>query len=310
MILPSGSLRWGDLCLAWLPGRLQDLSPEIFDQPVVEQLLRYTCIVIFIQSLATVPVAILKRHLQFRTLAIRTITGTVIGGALGVGLASSGWGVWSIVVMQLAKVTVETLVLLVAGHWRPRLVYEHDRAKEMFGFAGPIVGFSLWNFVNDEMPKVIIGTCLGPYAVGIYALARRPLEFATSVFLSPLTGMAMPAVARVQHHPEKIDAFFNNSIRIAILLGFPAFMGLVAIAPEAIPLIFGQQWSAGIMPVQILMFLGLVRTVDSICAGAALALGHSRLILKFNIAYTFLGGGLILIAAQFSIQAVMAAIVF
>ena len=57
------------------------------------------------------------------------------------------------------------------------------------------------------------------------------------------------------------------------------------------------------------MLLGLIRTVDSICAGAVLALGHSRLILKLNIAYTFLGGILIWAAAQFSVQATMAAIV-
>jgi len=300
----------GGFTLSLLVWMLAGLIATIFGQPLIEELVRYTCLVIFVQSLAPVPIAILKRHLQFRILALRTLAGTVVGGTLGISMAIAGYGVWSLVVMQLGKVCVETTVLLLVGDWRPRLRYCHERCRELFGFAAPIVGFSLWSFINDEMPKVVLGVFLGPHAVGIYALARRPLEFLTSVFLSPLTGMAMPAVARMQNDRRRVDSFFNSSIRVAVLVGFPAFMGLAAIAPDAIPLVFGAQWTSGVLAVQILMFLGLVRTVDSICAGTVLALGQSGLILKLNIAYTFFGAILMTIAAHFSIEATMAAIVF
>jgi O-antigen/teichoic acid export membrane protein len=285
------------------------LISAAFGQPLIEELTRYTSLVIAVQGVATVPIAILKRHLDFRVLAIRTFSGTTVGGAVGIGMAVAGYGVWSLVLMQLAKACVETIVLLVAGEWKPRLYFSYARCRELFGFAGPIVGFSLWSYINDEMPKVILGGLLGPHAVGIYGLARRPLEFLTNVFLTPLAGIAMPAVARLQNEPAKIDRFFDSSIRVSALVGFPAFMGLAAVAPDAIPLVFGDHWTAGVLPVQILMFLGLVRTVDSICAGAVLALGQSGLILKLNIAYTLLGVVLMTVAAHFGISAMMAAIV-
>jgi O-antigen/teichoic acid export membrane protein len=239
-----------------------------------------------------------------------TLAGTVTGGSLGIVMAVAGYGVWSLVMMQLTKACVETTVLLFAGTWRPRLYYSYERCRELFGFAVPIIGFSLWSFINDEMPKVVLGTFLGPHAVGIYALARRPLEFLTSAVLSPLTGIAMPAVARLQNDRARIDSFFDSSIRVAVLFGFPAFMGLAAIAPDAIPLVFGAHWTSGVLAVQILMLLGLVRTIDSICAGTALALGQSALILKLNIAYTFMGAVLMTITAQISLAATMGAIVF
>ncbi|TIP80191.1 MAG: lipopolysaccharide biosynthesis protein, partial [Mesorhizobium sp.] len=217
-------------------------------------------------------------------------------------------GMWSLVWMQVAKAAVETAVILLGSSWRPRLRYSHARCRDLFGFAGPLIGQSLWTFVNEEMPKVILGSFLGPYAVGVYALARRPLDLLSEAFLGPLTAVTMPAVARVQSDPAKIDAFFNTSIRVAAIAGFPAFLGFAAIAPVAVPFIFGQQWVSGVVAVQILMLLGLQRTVDSICALTILALGHSGLILKLNISYTVLAVILLTAAVQIDLETTMAAL--
>jgi O-antigen/teichoic acid export membrane protein len=282
---------------------------DIFGQPVLKDLIRWTSLIVLIQSIAGVPIAILKRQLNFRLFALRTMVGTIIGGSLGVALAISGYGMWSIIWMQIAKAVVETVVLLVGSAWSPRLQFSWSRCSELFGFGGPILGQSLWTFVNDEMPKVILGLFLGPYAVGIYAMARRPLELLVEAFLSPIVAMTMPAVARVQNEPDKIDRFFNASVRLAGIVAFPAFVGFAAIAPVAVPFIFGQQWISGILAVQILMLLGLQRAIDSICAFTILALGHSGLILKLNIAYTVLGAILLTAAAQININVTISALV-
>lgn len=280
-----------------------------FGQPLLEDLVRWTSAIVAIQALAAVPTAVLKRQLHFRLFATRTLLGTAAGGTLGIAMAIAGFGMWSLVWMQLAKATVETTVILLGSSWRPRLRYSYARCRDLFGFAGPIVGQSLWNFVNDEMPKVILGTFLGPYAVGIYTLARKPLELLVEVFLGPLMAVTMPALARLQDEPEKIDRFFNTTVRVAGIAGFPAFIGFAAIAPVAVPFIFGQQWTSGIVAVQILMLLGLQRTIDSLCGFTILALGHSGLILKLNMAYTALGMILLTAAAQISLETAIAALV-
>ncbi|RWN54320.1 lipopolysaccharide biosynthesis protein [Mesorhizobium sp.] len=279
-----------------------------FSQPVLEDLVRWTSVVIVLQALAAVPAAILKRQLHFRLFALRTLAGTVVGGTIGIGTAIAGHGMWSLVWMQVAKAAVETAVILLGSAWRPHLRYSHARCRELFGFAGPLIGHSLWNFVNDEIPKVILGTFLGPYAVGVYALARRPLDLLSEAFLGPLTAVTIPAVARVQSEPAKIDAFFNSSIRVAAIAGFPAFLGFAAIAPVAVPFIFGPQWVSGVVAVQILMLLGLQRTIDSICALTILALGHSGLILKLNISETVLAVILLTAAVQVDLETTMAAL--
>lgn len=282
---------------------------DLFDEPLLKGLVQWTCIIVAVQSLAAVPSAILKRELNFRLFALRTMTGTIVGGTLGLGLAVAGYGMWSLVWMQVAKAIVETTVILLGSSWRPRMAYSYARCRELFGFAGPIVLQTLWTFVNDEIPKVVLGLFFGPAAVGIYAIARRPLDLLVEFLLGPLTAIAMPAVARVQREPSKIDHFFNTSVRMAGIAGFPAFIGFAAIAPAALPLVFGQQWASAVVAVQILMILGLQRTIDSLCAFTILALGHSALVLKLNVAYTFLSLVFLTTAAQISLEAVIAALV-
>ncbi len=281
----------------------------IFGEPLLSDLVRWTSLVIVMQALAAIPAAILRRQLEFRLLAMRTLIGITLGGAVGIGMALAGCGVWSLVAIQLVKATAEAVVLLAAGRWRPRLRFSAQHCRDLFGFAGPIIGFSLWSFVNDELPKTVLGLYLGSTSVGIYTLARRPLELLSNVLLYPFSGIAMASVARLQDDPERIDRFFNTSVSMAALVGVPAFTGLALIAPDLVPLVLGEQWAAAVPAIQILMLLGLVRTIDGIAANTVLALGHSRLIFCLNVAYTPLSAVLLLAGVRLGIEAAMAAIV-
>ncbi|MCL4765108.1 MAG: lipopolysaccharide biosynthesis protein [Hyphomicrobiaceae bacterium] len=285
------------------------LVAEAFGEPLLAELVRWTSLVIVMQALAAVPAAVLKRQLEFRLLALRTLIGIALGGAVGLGMAFAGYGVWSLVAIQVVKSATEALVLLAAGKWRPRLRFSASHCRDLFGFAGPIVGFSLWSFVNDELPKTVLGLYLGSASVGIYTLARKPLELLSNVLLYPISGIAMASVARLQNDPERIDRFFDSSVRMAALVGVPAFAGLALVAPGLVPLVLGEQWISGVPAIQILMLLGLVRTIDGIAANTALALGHSALIFVLNVAYTPLAAVLLVGAAPFGIEAAMAAIV-
>ena len=286
------------------------LIAHAFGEPLLMDLIPWTSAIVAIQAVSSVPTAVLKRKFNFRLLAIRTLAGTLAGGAVGVGMAVAGFGVWSLIGMQLAKVSLEACVLLVFGDWRPRLRMSYAPCRELFGFATPVLVQSLWTFVNEELPKVILGASFGSYAVGVYTFARRPLDLLVQGLVSPLTNITLPAISRIQQQPEQVDQFFDTGVRVAGLIGFPAFIGFAAIAPEAIPLVFGDQWTNAVLPVQLFMIIGLLRTVDSLCGLTILALGYSKMILSLNIAYTVLILIALPIGVQISLEAAIAAQVF
>ncbi|MCG8443085.1 MAG: lipopolysaccharide biosynthesis protein [Caulobacterales bacterium] len=285
------------------------LIASLFDQPILKDVVRWTSLVVLIQSIAAVPAAVLKRKMMFRLFALRTLVGTMTGGAVGVALALSGAGVWSLVGMQLTKHSVEMLVLVFGGAWKPRLRFSFARVRELFGFAGPVVGQNFMILATNEMPNVVLGLFLGPTAVGIYTLARRLYELLVEVLLSPLFQVAMPAVSRIQDDPAKINEFFNTTIRLSTFAAFPAFAGLAAIAPVAVPFVFGEQWIAAVPAIQILMILGMQRAVDSVSGSVMTGLGHAALVFKLTIVHTVLSTAFVALGAQFSIELAVAALV-
>jgi O-antigen/teichoic acid export membrane protein len=275
----------------------------LFGQPILVALIHWTSITVAIQSLAVVPNALLLRRLDFRLYAIRNVVGIIAGGILGISMAIGGLGVWSLVGFQITKVVVSTAVLLLTANWRPRLRYSHPHCRELLSFAAPVVGQSFLSMANDELPGAAIGYFLGPQAVGVYTFARRPFSTLWDVFLGPLLTMTVPTIARLRDDPEKINRFFDVAGRLAALISLSVYIGFAAIAPVAVPFIFGSQWTGAILAVQLISLLALVRVIDTLCLWTILGLGHAGLMLKLSAMLTALGIVPVIFAAQFSVEA-------
>lgn len=288
---------------------LGDTVAAAFSQPDLAAPARWASLVIILTSIMIVPAACLRRELAFRQLAIRTFCGTLIGGTVGCALALANYGVWSLLAMQIARGAVEAIYLLATSKWRPKLQFSLARSRDLLPVAGPSSFVATWSNFNDELPKMIVGAFLGAAQVGIYGLARRPLEFLSNVLLGPISLITMPVVARLQADPRRTAIYYVSAVRIASLIGFPAFTGLAAIAPDLVPLLLGESWKDSIMAIQIVMLLGLTRSVDGIAGGVAVAHGHSSIILHFSLAYSIVAAALLVVASPFGLEATMLAIV-
>ena len=297
------------LALAGLLWFTAGMFAQLFSQPLLSELLRWSCAIIVIQALEAVPASLLKRDLRFRILALRSLAGTLCGGIAGVVLAMNGHGVWSLVVMQMVRVAVRALIMFATTTWRPAPSFSRAHARDIVNFGAPVSATMFWGYLHEETPKLLIGYIIGPAAVGIYVLARRPLDLLINVIVAPIQWLALPAVSRIQANREQVTAFYDRAVRTSLLIAFPAFMGLAVTAADLVPWVLGEKW-AGVVPVmQILMFLGLMRAFDGICGGLLIALGHARLIFMLVVASTLYSVPILMFSAKYGLQAATAAVV-
>ncbi|WP_395665757.1 lipopolysaccharide biosynthesis protein [Methylocella sp.] len=286
-----------------------ELLAAFFGQPELRELLRWSCLVVAIESFAVVPTALLRRDLAFRTLALRGFFATATSAIVGVGMAAHGFGVWSLIAYQLARTGAGTALVFAGSRFLPSFSYSRARIAELLPFARPIVAQSLLAFVNGELPAFVLGAFLGPAAVGVYSFARRPFQVLWEVCLTPLLGLVMPTVARIRDDPGKTDRFFNAALRMTALCAFPVFIGFAAVAPVAVPVVFGPQWSGAVVVVTILTPLAILMIIDALCVYTILALGHSKLVFKLKGAFTIVSAGPIVVAAHVSPEALAATVV-
>jgi O-antigen/teichoic acid export membrane protein len=237
------------------------LVATLFDQPELAPVLRALSLVFVLAGLASVPQALLKRALQFRQIALRGLMATIAGGAVGVGMALAGFGVWSLVGQILANALVGTAVLWLACSWRPGVTVSRSSLIELFRFGMNILGERVASFASRRSDDFLIGLVLGPVALGLYTAAYRILLLLTEVIIWTIEGVAFPVFSRLQGDPERRKRAFYTVTQLCTTVATPAFFLLAVLAPELMRVAFGPKWTGAIPVMQVLALVGIPHAV-------------------------------------------------
>jgi len=233
----------------------------LFGEPHLASLVRWLSLGLLASAMNGTQRAILQRELAFRQLAIRSLIAAVIGGVAGITAALLGLGVWSLVIQSLSTVIIGTVVLWRVSHWRPGFRISTTHLRDLWGFSVSVLGINLLTFVNRRSDDLIIGAVLGPVALGYYSVAYGLLRKITNLLVGVTTKVAFPAFARVQDDPARMRRGFYTATRYTSLIAFPAFFGILLVAPELIRGVYGSKWVPSIPVMQILALIGIIHSV-------------------------------------------------
>ena len=240
-------------CAGWLA--------TLFHQPELAPVLRALSLVFVLAALASVPQALLRRELRFRQLALRGLTATIAGGAVGVGMALAGLGVWSLVGQILANTLVGTAVLWLACSWRPGATVSRSSFVALFRFGANILGERVALFASRRSDDFLIGLVLGPVALGLYTAAYRILLLLTEVIIWTVEGVVFPVFSRLQGDPERSKRAFYTVTQLCSAVATPAFLLLAVLAPELTLVAFGPKWTGAIPVMRVLALVGIPHAV-------------------------------------------------
>ncbi|HEY9601128.1 MAG TPA: MOP flippase family protein [Allocoleopsis sp.] len=285
------------------------LAAELFHEPQLAPVIRWLSLNFTIIALSSVQDAILRRNLAFRSLAVRSLIGVVAGGVVGVVMAFSGYGVWSLVGQQLSSGLVQTTVLWWASHWRPGFRVSQSHFKELFSFGINVVGMNVLEFVNRRADDFLVGYFLGSKALGYYSVAYRLMMIGLDLLTNVINQVAIPTFSKLQLEPERLLRAFYSVIELTSLVSFPAFIGLAVLAPELLPTLLGAKWFPSIPVIQVLALIGVLHSVYYYNGSVIMAMGKPSWKLIINFIYSIANVIAFIIAVRWGIVAVAAAFV-
>src|SRR5207244_6841292 len=88
---------------------------RLFAAPGLAPLVFWMAPSIFFNCFGAVPVAQLRRRLEFRNVALRMMYGRLVGGIAALVLAFAGFGVWSLVLQQLLTTAGASIAVVLLG---------------------------------------------------------------------------------------------------------------------------------------------------------------------------------------------------
>ncbi|MGE0153025.1 MAG: lipopolysaccharide biosynthesis protein [Reyranellaceae bacterium] len=277
------------LLLAGASFALAGIAADGLGEPELEKVLPWLALSMPLNAIGTVQTALFRRALQFRTIAVRSISGRLAGAAVGVGMALAGFGVWSLVGQQLVGVAVTNLALAIRSPWRPRLRFSFRRLRDLAGFGLHVSAAQVINGLAEQAVTFAVGVLFGTTQLGFFTIAWRVVQLIRALVGSAVYHVGFSAFSRLQADRQALAAAVLQSTRFACLFGFPIGAGIALLAGPIIVLLFGARWLAG-EPLMVLLALEMLPGFYVIFfAPCFRALGRPGLTLALSIVYALAG---------------------
>jgi O-antigen/teichoic acid export membrane protein len=264
------------------------LVADFFSAAPVARLFAVTSILFVITSAASTQIALLTRELQFRSLQLREMAGTAIGGVVGVVLAFAGVGAWAIIAQALTAETVALVLVWRFSSWRPHATYSRESLRRLGSFAGKTSGARVLGYLNLNADNFLIARFLGAAPLGVYSVAYNVMFAPLARLATPIQQVLFPAFARLAADPPRAGAAWLRGNRIVAAITVPAFVGLAVVAPDFVPVVLGDRWHKAIPVLQLLCVAGLSQSLQSLNHSILQALDRAGALLAFMIFSTTL----------------------
>ena len=279
---------WVNLLLAGLLGGLVVLgaSPleRVFGVPGLADTLRWVPLALVAIGASAVPAALLQQRLHFKGLAVRQLAGVLTGAVLAVVLAMAGAGVWALVAQSIAQHVVSAVVLLATARWRPALVVDLRALVPMASFGSKTAATGLLAQIRDRVEDFMLGSTAGAAAVGHWSVASRLTRLIVDLTNSVVHSMSLPLLAQLNHDRDQMNGAYARMLSVSMVAVAPALTLTAMTAPDLIPLLVGDQWTATILPAQLIAVSGLVAGVSTYDRAYYFAAGRPGVELALSIA--------------------------
>lgn len=257
-----------------------------------------------ISAAGTVPMATLRRRMDFRRLGEIEVLSALVRVCVSVGLALAGLEGEALVLGTLASgATITALAWISAPPPMPRLHRDQARRLLRFGVPSGLAGVSWVAFRNSDY--AIVGARLGALQAGLYFRAYTlAVDYQKKV--SVVMGqVGFPLLSRAQGSGA-IGSMRRQMVRLLTIVLFPALTLLAILCPLVVPVLFGQRWDGMIVPAQILALGGAATLVIDAAGTVLMAAGRTRAILAFGVGHWVAYAGTALLVAPLGIVAVAA----
>ena len=247
-----------------------------YKEPTVVQACVGVAVAAVLTAASQVPVALLRRQMAFRAIAIRNTVATLLGGLFGLMLAYQGHGVLALVAMHVANALTATVVAFVSCTWRPNGVFRADTVQEVRALAMHSLGTRLIETVTSRVDQLLIGSFFGTTVLGLYALAVRFFDVIFQTVCSPIAAVLFSYLAERHEDPVALRDRYLLALRNLALLAPPVFLMAALLLPPALGVLFGPKWVPVAPYLHIMLGTGAVLAVTFSHTAVFSAIGQPR----------------------------------
>jgi O-antigen/teichoic acid export membrane protein len=255
----------------------------IFDSSIVGVMIVVSSVSVMTSIQSRPYIASLRCQRQFKSLALRTLWGKIIGGAVAILAAINGAGAWALLI-QLITMNAVGLMMLIYSN--PKLMLCRPKVSDVDSLLreGLPVGYrKLLTGAFDRGIIIILAIVTNNAVVGYYSFARRLVELPRQALDSALVSYSLPAFTSRTSNNAKASKLFQDLTLIVLFICFPVFTFMGVFGSQILTDIFGDKWEPAIEYFLLIAILANFQLISILVPPLQAAFGKSSLGLKADI---------------------------
>lgn len=254
-----------------------------YEKVVLTKVLRVFALQIPLSVYNSIQNAYVSRHMLFRKYFVATMISTVLSGAVGIGLALTGAGVWALVAQSVTATIISTVVLAIILPWHPEWKFSTDSAKSMMKYGSRILAADLSGTFFSELRSIIIGRVYSSADLAYYTKGQQIPTLITNNLSTSVMTVLFPAMSNESDNIEYVKQMAKRSLRILSYALLPVLFGLAAVMSPLVTLLYTEKWAECIPYAQVLCIGSGVGVFGIIPLQTIKAIGRSDVVMKLEV---------------------------
>jgi lipopolysaccharide exporter len=239
---------------------------------------------ILLGLLGNVAQGVALRDLRYRVVyGADVVAAVVYAGVAVVGAGPLDWGPWAMVVGRLLGASTRLAALSAGTRWRPSVAFDRAALARDARFNATVLASQVTGFTSKNADYWVVGRAFSTSALGVYYIAY----VVPTIVRQRLTWLAnellFPVLVRVSDRRGAVVRAHAEVLRLLGFVAFPALVGMALVAPHAVPVVFGEKWSAATGPLALLALAAAVEVVTQVDTTVFLAAGKASRSVAVNV---------------------------
>jgi O-antigen/teichoic acid export membrane protein len=272
-----------------------------YRSPLLTSILRAYSIIFIINSFVGVQATVLTKHMNFKTQLFIQIPAIIISGVTAIILAYNGFGVWSLVYMNIVQSIIVAMLHWVRSDWYPIAIFDKERLQHHFKFGYKLMFSTVLDVSFENIYTIVIGRFFSASQLAFYNRAQSVQMLPVQNISGALHKVTYPLFAQIQNDNTQLKKI-NKMLMIQVMFWvIPIMLLLQHCAKPLIEFLFTSKWDGAIIYFKILCFYGMLYPMHIYNLNIIIAKGRSDLFFRIEVIKKIFFAVGILFAFQYGI---------
>ena len=228
------------------------LIADYYGDPELKRLLQVSGIVILINSFQVVQNAKLVRAMKFKRKSIYYFNAVLAGSLVGLILAYSGFGVWSLVFLQLTIALMVTGQLWIFEGFFLSLNFSKSAFSRLFSFGVNTTLASILNTTFENIYQLIIARIFSINQVGLFYQGKKLQEVPYNVIKLSSLNVVYSSLSKYQSDKKTFLENFQSIVNPLILICGAIALIFLIFSEGILSFLYGEKWLKAEFYMQVL----------------------------------------------------------